>query len=51
MSVRAWVHPQVKTINDSRLKHTDHICLYTGVYQSSQAASAIFSDFTFTPLA
>ncbi len=41
----------IKTIQDSHLKSTDHLSLLVGYYQSSQAASAIFSDFTFTPLA
>ncbi len=41
----------IKTINDSHLKNTDHISLLAGYYRSSQVVSAIFSDFTFTPLA
>jgi hypothetical protein len=41
----------IKTVNDSRLKSTDHISLDVGLYTGSQSASAIFSNFTFTPLA
>lgn len=41
----------IKTVNDSRLKNTDHLSLDVGLYTGGQSASAIFSNFTFTPLA
>lgn len=41
----------IRTVNDSRLKSTDHLCLDVGLYQGSESASAIFRNFTFTPLA
>jgi hypothetical protein len=40
----------IQTVNDTHLTSTDHISLNVGLYISSQAASATFSNFTFTPL-
>lgn len=40
----------IKTVHDSHLQSTDRIGLDVGLYQSGQQASAIFSDFVFTPL-
>lgn len=40
----------MKTVNDSHLKTTDHLSLLVGLYKSNQPATAIFSNFVFTPL-
>lgn len=42
---------QVSSINNTQLQSTDHVGLLVGCFISSQSSTAIFTDFSLTPLA